>query len=389
MFSLKSIIAGVLGLCLTTGAAQAVEVRIAYLKLSVGPPPNLSELEVPPVDLGLAGAALAIDENATTGRFLGQSYAMEAVTVPEGGDWTAAVDAAIATTDLLLVDAPKNAVLAAADRADAKGALLFNVAAPDVALRDGDCRANLLHTIPSRAMLADALVQLLVQRRWRDLALVTGPYADDLAFAEAIEASVHKFGLEIGSRADWTLQADLRRSASTEVASLTQGLGAFDVLIVADEARDFGRYMLYNTWLPRPVVGSEGLVPSAWAPVIEQWGALQLQTRFRDQAGRDMRDEDYAAWAAVRAIGEAVTRTSKGDAASVRGYLLGDDFELAGFKGAPLTFRGWNGQLRQPIALAHPRGLAAQAPLDGFLHQTNPLDTLGLDITESECTAFR
>ena len=61
---------------------------------------------------------------------------------------------------------------------------------------------------------------------------------------------------------------------------------------------------------------------------------------------------------------------------------------LGGFKGRPLTYRGWNGQLRQPIAIAHPRALVAQAPLEGFLHQTNELDSLGLDRPESTCEAF-
>ena len=65
------------------------------------------------------------------------------------------------------------------------------------------------------------------------------------------------------------------------------------------------------------------------------------------------------------------------------------DFELAGFKGRALTYRTWNGQLRQPIAIAHPRALVAQAPLEGFLHQTNELDSLGLDRPESKCEVFQ
>lgn len=238
-------------------------------------------------------------------------------------------------------------------------------------------------------MKADALMQYLRWKQWEDLALITGPHAGDKAFGAALEAAAVKFGMKIDSSADWTIDSDLRRSAQTEVAQFTQQLGDFDVLVVADELRDFGRYMLYNTWKPRPVVGSEGLVPSAWSPVVEQWGALQLQNRFIETAGRRMQDVDYAAWAAVRSIGEAVTRTGAADARTVRSYLLGDDFELAGFKGAPLTFRNWNGQLRQPIVLAHPRALAAQAPLDGFLHQTDPLDTLGIDAPRKQMRGFQ
>ena len=104
---------------------------------------------------------------------------------------------------------------------------------------------------------------------------------------------------------------------------------------------------------------------------------------------REMTAQDYAAWAAVRTLGEAMTRTNANDPETLRSYITSDQFELAGFKGRPLTYRAWNGQLRQPIAIAHPRALVAQAPLEGFLHQTNELDSLGLDRPESTCEAFQ
>ncbi len=98
-----------------------------------------------------------------------------------------------------------------------------------------------------------------------------------------------------------------------------------------------------------------------------------------------MNGDDYAAWAAVRAVGEAVTRTGANDVATLREYLFSDDFELGGHKGRKLNFRSWNGQLRQPIALVHPRALVAQAPFEGYLHQRTDLDTLGYDAPESQC----
>ena len=136
------------------------------------------------------------------------------------------------------------------------------------------------------------------------------------------------------------------------------------------------------------MAGSEGLRAEAWAPAVEQWGAAQLQSRFAKASGRGMRPEDWAAWAAIRSLGEAVTRTGSADAAVLRTYLLSEDFELGGFKGRPLSFRDWNGQLRQPIPLATERAMVAMAPLEGFLHQVNELDTLGADRAESACRAF-
>jgi ABC transporter substrate binding protein (PQQ-dependent alcohol dehydrogenase system) len=80
-----------------------------------------------------------------------------------------------------------------------------------------------------------------------------------------------------------------------------------------------------------------------------------------------------------------VTRTGSIDAATLYSYLLGDDFEIAAFKGRSLTFRTWNGQLRQPIPLVQPRAVVGQAPLTGFLHPRTELDTLGFDAPETDC----
>lgn len=370
-------------------AAAGIEVPAVYLKQQQPQPPTLSNLDPQPRDLGAAGARLGLADNLTTGSFLGHRYSLEVVTVPEGGDFAAAVRAALARTPLLILDAPKPALLAAADLPEAQAALLFNAASPDTGLRSADCRRNLLHTLPSDLMRSDALMQFALMKRWSGLAMISGSHPQDQAFAAALRQSAAKFGLKIGAETTWSYGADMRRNAAQEVPLLTQELGRHDLLLVADELQDFARYLPYNTWLPRPVAGSEGLVPAAWAPVVEQWGAAQLQSRFQDLAGRGMQARDYAAWAAMRSIGEAVTRTNSADAAVLRRFMLSEDFELAGFKGRPLSYRGWNGQLRQPVPLATPHALAAQAPLPGFLHQHSELDTLGLDAPESNCGAFQ
>ena len=77
---------------------------------------------------------------------------------------------------------------------------------------------------------------------------------------------------------------------------------------------------LRNTWHPRPVVGTQGLKPVAWHRVVEQWGAAQLQSRFDKLSGRWMTSEDYAAWAAVRSVAEAVTRTKSNELKTVNNF---------------------------------------------------------------------
>ncbi len=382
---LGALLAGVIW---AAAASAETRVSIAYFHVDVPDPPTLSNLDPAPDDLGPAGAELGRLENDTTGKFLGQTYQLEVVSVAPDEDVIAAAASLLGAHRLVLLDAPADHLLEIADLPEAEGALLFNVSAEDVSLRDAMCRAHLLHTIPSYAMRADALMQFLTKRRWTDWVLIAGTQDRDLAFAEALKASSDKFRLRLRGEKTWTFDADMRRNAAQEVPLFTQDFRDHQILLIADEIGDFGRYIAYNTWEPRPVGGSEGIQPRAWSPVVEQWGAAQLQGRFSDLAGRSMRSRDYAAWAAVRSIGEAVTRTGQADAQVLRDYILSDAFELAGFKGQPMSYRGWNGQLRQPIPLVHARAVVALAPLDGFLHERGPLDTLGVDRPESACTAF-
>ena len=75
-------------------------------------------------------------------------------------------------------------------------------ARPDDRLRGADCRANVFHIAPSRAMLTDALAQFLAFKRWRKLFLIVGPKPGDKLYAEAMKRSARKFGLTIARRED-------------------------------------------------------------------------------------------------------------------------------------------------------------------------------------------
>jgi ABC transporter substrate binding protein (PQQ-dependent alcohol dehydrogenase system) len=374
---------------LTQGAVAEISVPVIYLKQMVERPPVLSNLDPIPVDDGEMGAQLGLADNLTTGAFLGHKYSLHTRVVAVGGDVIAEANKALSESDLILLDAPVADILAIADLETAQNAVLFNVSSPKNALRDQDCRSNLLHSLPSFLMRTDALMQFARSRRWDTLALVSGEHPEDISYARSLRRSADKFGLTLKAEKTWVFDADMRRNAAQEVPLFTQDLGKYDLLLIADELHDFGRYIAFNTWLPRPVAGSEGLIANAWSPVVEQWGAAQLQSRFTQTAGRAMRPKDYAAWAAIRTIGEAVTRTNSADTETLRNYILSDEFELAGFKGRPLSYRPWNGQLRQPIPLTQPRALVALAPLPGYLHQHSELDTLGLDRPESNCEAFQ
>ena len=359
-------------------------INVLYLKIQQAERPLLSNLAPIPENLGLKGAELGVADNNTAGSFLGYMFHLDVAIFAQGDVESAqiAIDHSNAKYVLLDTNAEEQLIVAGNEQR-----LFFNVKSYDDRLRNDACRVNLLHTIPSYAMRSDAFMQFLIKKKWNRIHLLEGNSEEDALFAQALRRSAKKYQLQFKQDSKWILDGDLRREASSEVSLLTQKFGKYDVLFVADEWNDFARYIAYNTWLPRPIFGGDGLQSLAWSSVFEQWGSAQLQSRFESLGERSMQSEDYAAWVALRAIDEANIKTGFATLPDQIGYLL-NELQLAGFKGRPLSFRAWNGQLRQPMGLAHQSALVAMAPLDGFLHSRNELDGLGYDKPESNCKAF-
>src|SRR4029077_8642577 len=91
-------------------------------------------------------------------------------------------------------DLPADELLKAADAGSPRKVLFFNVGASDDRLREGDCRANVVHIAPTRSMLADALAQYLVWKQWRRWLLVVGSHAEDKLCVDALRRSAKRFG---------------------------------------------------------------------------------------------------------------------------------------------------------------------------------------------------
>ena len=98
-----------------------------------------------------------------------------------------------------------------------------------------------------------------------------------------------------------------------------------------------------------------------------------------------MLDQDWGTWVAVRAIVQSVLRVRSTEFENVVAFMRGDRLRIDGFKGPALSFRPWNNQLRQPILITTNEALIKTAPVDGFLHETETLDTLGDDRADSTC----
>ena len=262
--------------------------------------------------------------------------------------------------------------------------MVFNIGLEDDALRGEQCAAHLLHTLPSAQMRSDALAQYLAARNWRKLLLLQGPEPQDALQAQALVRSAQRYGLKIVQTRPFKLGTDPRERDLANTRLLT-GDRDHELVAVADSIGEFARTLPYATQWPRPVVGSSGLMALAWHPHWERHGGPQLSRRFYKLAGRPMQGHDWAAWAAVKAVAAVLADDPKAGIAQQLKRLRGGSVYLDGAKGPRLSFRPWDGQLRQPMFLAHGDGVAGVAPLEGVLHPTEVLDTLGMDEKESAC----
>ena len=370
---------------------QPLEIKIGYLHQAPSRI-RISLIDVPAANDGLAGAQLAIEDDNTTGRFLNQRYTLIEKGVDEKEDPVAAMNAlADQGASFIVTSLDADRLLKAADAGNARGETMINAFALDERLREQDCRTNVFHVAPTRSMLADALAQYLVWKKWRKWMLITGSHENDGLFADALRHAATRFGAKIVEQREFKDSGGARRTDSgiaeiqQQMPVVTQGAPEHDVLIAADESEVFAGYLPYRTWDPRPVAGSAGLVPTTWDAAFDQWGAVQLQNRFTKNFQRSMTAHDMQVWTAVRMIGEAASRTNSGEPGKMLAYMKSPEFSVAAFKGQKLTLRDWNLQLRQPILLFDGRNTVSVSPQEGFLHQVSTLDTLGLDRPETKC----
>jgi ABC transporter substrate binding protein (PQQ-dependent alcohol dehydrogenase system) len=371
--------------------ADVATLRVGYLRWKQ-PRQTISLLDKPPPDDGIAGATLATNDNNTTGRFINQGFALEDAPVRGGEDaagaLTGLVDQGIT---LILSDLPADQLLKLAEAGRARQVTLFNIQAQDDALRQADCRDNVIHVAPSRSMLADALAQYLVWKKWSRWVLVYGSHPADGLLADAYRRAARRFGARIVAERQFKDTGGARQTDSGVVQTqqqmpvFTQGLPDYDVLVAADENAVFADYLPFRTWDARPVVGTAGLRPVSWDPSSESWGGTQLQDRFVRMAHRRMTELDMQAWTACRMIGEAANRSGSLDPAKIMQDMKSEDFGVAAYKGQKLSLRDWDWQLRQPILLSDGRTVVSVSPQPGFLHQVTGLDTLGFDRPESTC----
>ena len=373
-------------------AARSYSITLLRKEYRFNPEILPSLLETHPADLGLAGSREAIYELNTAGKFIGWHFNLDVVAVPDGGNLLAAAGQLLAHGPrVIIADLRPQDLLTLANLPAAKDALILDMRTTEDRLRQEDCRANVFHLLPSQAMRTDALAQFLVLKRWTRWFLIQGPTQRDAVYAADVRRSAARYGARVVAERTYDYNSGSRRSDTgyqqiqTQMPLATEVGADYDVIFVADESDLFGDYLPYNTYSARPVVGTQGLVASAWTPAYQEYAALQMQQRFALFAHRGMTERDYGGWLAVRIIGNAVMRAGKTSPMAMRAYLRSKDFLVAGYKGQGLTFRRWDNQLRQPLLLSQPLMTVSISPQQGFLHPGYTTDTLGFEEPETQC----
>ena len=365
--------------------AQILDVKILYLEQKIEKPPVLSNIIDEPDDLGLKGAQVAIIDSNKSAKFLNQNFELiEKISFDENELIQAFEEFIKNKNSYVILNVEDSLLEKLRTNPLSKQSLLINASSQSTHLRSEICDKNLLHTIASNAMLYDGLMQFLVKRDFKDIFLITGTNPKDTLISEDIKRAAKKFGAKIIIDKTWENNTDIRRKASEEFPVFTQAKD-YDVILVADYFGDFGESIYFNTWLPRPVAGTQGLTPVTWSKVIEANGAAQMQSRFEKFSSRWMQSRDYSNWVAIRTIITAITNTKTADLNTNLDYIYSDKFDLAAYMGRKLSFRDYNGQLRMPISLVQPRALISVSPQDGFLHPITDLDTLGIAPFEMKC----
>ena len=371
----------------------ATKITIAVVSLDGDPrhAPRRMERAYPghPTGRAVDGVKLAAEDSAFELDAAGLELVVKDVVLPNAAALPKALaELKAAKVQHVVADLPLAELRALVQAAPAAlgGAIVFNTALDDDSLRGAQCAAHLLHTAPSRAMLSDTLAQYLAARNWRKALVLQGPLPADVPMTEAFNRSAKRFGIKVVAQRPFKLTGDPRERDLGNTRLLT-GDREHEVVAVMDSDGEFARLLPYATQWPRPVVGANGLVATAWHPQWERYGGPQLTRRFVKLAQRPMQGPDWAAWAAGRAVATVLAENPKAPVAQQLKALRGGRTTLDGFKGRNLSFRAWDGQLRQPLFLSHVDGVVGTAPLDGVLHPKEVLDTLGVDEQESACKA--
>ena len=262
-----------------------------------------------------------------------------------------------------------------------EGTTVLNVGGADDRLRNEGCHRRMFHVTPSVSMYVDALGLMLIEQR------------------KLGRWSVVSDGSPRGAE----IEAAARRTVGKRGGTIVDGAAA-DVLLLAVDERDVDGALnraLAEGRAPDRIAGigegglrlppehAAGIWALGWHHELERFSARELNGRFRRRFNAPLGETSWAAWAAVKLVGEAVVRASATDSAALVAFMESAP-PFDGHKGEALTFRKWDHQLRQPLYVVGPRkrdevgGARGPFAVLADVGLKNP-DALGTAMAESRC----
>ena len=373
--------------------ANAKPMTVYYLGKEYAEPLPLSYAEKPITDKGIQGARLMLKEANQAGNFVGHSFDLVEAILPEDGDVVAKAKEILKNGDAFIIaDLEPDDLIAVADLPEAKNSVIMNIRSSATKLRQELCRSNVFHVIPDYAMRADALAQYLIWKKWPRWYVIRRDTPQDQDYLAQVKRAAARFGGKVVGEKIYDLPPGARnldsghQQVQSQIPMETQEAPDHDVMWVINSDDDFGDYLMYRTYLPRPVVGTQGLQATAWDKSYTESGGMHFQNAIPKIAKRPPVERDYTAWLGFRAMADAAMKSGKTTPQELKQYLLSDQFKLEGFKGQAMSFRTWDHQMRQPIILGGgTRVPVSTSPQEGFLHPNNVTDTLGFDQPETKC----
>ena len=241
------------------------------------------------------------------------------------------------------------------EESDHQNLLLLNAASPDDALRV-TCSKNAFHVQASASVYLDAVLEWLNGHgglRWFFIVPDShaGAALGDRGRALRSDAPVLPIGIG---------------GIGTEDAVEEIVLASPDVVCVAlphgDRAPFLRALLLRMSRAVVAVVPLDGAPPPAadelpdnvWWPVLwhpgrARFGGTQLNERFRRRWHRPLTTAGWAGWMAVKIVWETTLKAGATRPDRLVHTLRDEHTMFDGHKGVPLTFRGSDHQLRQPI----------------------------------------
>lgn len=256
-----------------------------------------------------------------------------------------------------------------ADVAQRHDVLFVNVGSSDLLVRS-TCDPRTFHVEASAGMYLDAMVARSAAAGDRSWFLVHLDDEEGWARAERMRSAVDRHGRGgslVGTSAvpeNHPLYRDQLIAAREAGAdALVLALGAVDQIAFLAQQSSLDAALPVIPY-PDPLTQAREYMAAAvrlagdtaivervalWEATLQEDGADDLNERFASRYANPMDPYGWAAYAAVVIVYQAHLETGSADPATLAAYLRAPETTFDLHKGMPLSFRSWDGQLRQPL----------------------------------------